>query len=160
MISDAAVILGQLTKLGCRVTAQGDTLRVEARRTVPAALLRAAREHKADLLELVATPAAPAPMDARRPDATSPLLLMPLDAFGHAGSPLEIRVSWWPQTLWFVPDERLAGLLEAEGISRGRIWTAGELMDLLAVRDQPAVRMIAVAKLEFAGEVVEVRPRG
>jgi len=88
------------------------------------------------------------------------VLRMPLDQFCRAGHPLEIRVTWWPQTIWFVPDEHHAALLEGEGVSRGRIWTAGELMDLLAVRDQPAARMVAIAKLEFAGEVMEVRPRG
>jgi hypothetical protein len=154
MTSDAATILGQLTKLGCRVTARGDTLRVEASGVVPADLLQAAREHKADLLELVAG----GPLSA---GAVHPLLLLPLDAFAAQGQPIEIRVPWWAQTLWFVPDESHARRLEAEGVSRGRIWTAGELSDLLGVRDQPrAARMVAIAKLEFGGEVVEVRLRG
>jgi hypothetical protein len=91
---------------------------------------------------------------------TLPALRMPLDQFSRAGHPLEIRVPWWPQTLWFVPDEPHASLLEAEGVSRGRIWTAGELMDLLTIRNQPAARLAAIAKLEFGGDVVEVRPRG
>ena len=53
MSSDAEAILGRLTKLGCRVIAQGDRLRVEAHGAVPVDLLQAAREHKADLLELL-----------------------------------------------------------------------------------------------------------
>ena len=153
MTSDAAAILGQLTKLGCRVTARGDTLRVEASGVVPPDLLQAARAHKADLLELVAGGAPSA-------GVVHPLLLLPLDEFAHRGQPIEIRVPWWPLSLWFVPGEPDARLLEAEGVSRGRIWTAGELMDVLAIRDQPAARMVAIAKLEFAGDVVEVRPRG
>lgn len=88
------------------------------------------------------------------------VLRMPVDQFCQTGGPLEIRVAWWPQTLWFVPDESHARRLEAEDVSRGRIWTARELIDLLGVRDQPAARMVAIAKLEFGGEVVEVRPRG
>ena len=158
MTSDAAAILGQLTKLGCRVTAWGDKLRVEASGEVPADLLQAAREHKADLLELVA--GAPPSPPGSRVGSVHPLLLLPLDAFAAHGQPLEIRVPWWAQTLWFVPDELHALRLGAEGVSRGRIWTAGELMDLLTVRDQPAARMAAIAKLEFNGEVVEVRPHG
>ncbi len=158
MISDAAAILGQLTKLGCRVTARGDTLRVEASGAVPAELLQAAREHKADLLELVA--GAPPIPPGTHAGSVHPLLLLPLDAFAAHGQPIEVRVPWWAQTLWFVPDEPHARRLEAEGVSRGRIWTAGELMDLLTIRDQPAARMAAIAKLEFGGDVVEVRPRG
>jgi hypothetical protein len=150
MISDARAILGQLTKLGCRVTAWGDKLRVEASGAVPADLLQAARAHKADLLELVTAGAG----------IVHPLLLLPLDTFAAHGQPIEVRVPWWAQTLWFVPDEPHARRLEAEGVSRGRIWTAGELMDLLTIRDQPAARMAAIAKLEFGGDVVEVRPRG
>jgi hypothetical protein len=89
-----------------------------------------------------------------------PVLRMRLDEFFDRGQPLEVRVPWWPQTLWFVPDEPHARILEAEGVSRGRIWTAGELMDLLAVPGTPNVCLLALAKLEFAGDVVEVRPRG
>lgn len=46
-------------------------------------------------------------------------------------------------------------------MSRGRVWTAGELADLLAIPDltREQVTIIALARLEFAGEVVEVRPR-
>lgn len=153
MISDVEAILSRLTALGCRVTAQGATLRVEASGPVPEDLLQAARAHKAALLELVAG----GPPSA---GVVHPLLLLPLDEFAHRGQPIEIRVPWWPLTLWLVPDERHARLLEAEGVSRGRIWTAGELIDMLAVPDQPSARMVAIAKLEFGGEVVEVRPRG
>jgi hypothetical protein len=131
-----------------------DKLRVEANGAVPADLLQAARDHKADLLELLAA----TPLGASGP--VHALLLMRLDTFAAHGQPIEIRVPWWTQTLWFVPDEPHARHLEAEGVSRGRIWTAGELMDLLTVRDQPAARMAAIAKLEFDGEVTEVRPRG
>src|SRR5258705_511045 len=95
MISDAAAILGQLTKLGCPVTARGDTLRVEASGAVPAELLQAAREHKADLLELVA--GAPPIPPGTHAGSVHPLLLLPLDAFAAHGQPIEVRVPWWAQ---------------------------------------------------------------
>jgi hypothetical protein len=62
--------------------------------------------------------------------------------------------------LWFVPDERDATALGRGGVSRGRVWTAGELAALMAL---PAltpeiVRRIALAKRSVAGDIVEVRP--
>jgi hypothetical protein len=71
---------------------------------------------------------------------------------------LEVRVSWLPVTLWFVPDEVAAEALVTEGVSRGRVWTAHELVDLLRIPDltKAGVRTVAMAKLEFLGEVVRV----
>ena len=80
-------------------------------------------------------------------------------AFATSGAPIEITVPWWAHTLWFVPDERHAALLQAEGVSRGRIWTAYELTDLLRGPDAASARLAAFVKLEFDGEVVEVRAR-
>jgi len=64
--------------------------------------------------------------------------------------------------------ENKAGLLERtssdyamltrEGLSRGRIWTALELMDLLGLTPEQ-VKTIARAKAEFAGEIVAVQSR-
>lgn len=87
------------------------------------------------------------------------VLGMPLDVFSEQGVPLEIRVSWYGQTLWFVPSDRDAEALEREGISRGRIWTANELLDLLTVPNltADALRSVALAKLEFSGTAVAVR---
>ena len=89
------------------------------------------------------------------------LLGMPLDRFEREGCPLEVRVPWLPVTLWFIPTEADGDALAREGVSRGRIWTARELAALLAISgltaEQP--QTIARAKLEFGGEVVEVRPR-
>src|SRR5215467_8595269 len=53
MNSDARAILGRLSELGCRVTAQGGTLRLEVVAVLPADLLEAARAHKPDLLKLL-----------------------------------------------------------------------------------------------------------
>jgi hypothetical protein len=88
-------------------------------------------------------------------------LTMPLDVFAKEGQPLEIRVRWWPATLWLVPDLRHAEALRSEGVDRGRVWTAAELSMLL---DGPsptpaALRLVMVARREFQGEVVGSRPR-
>ncbi len=89
------------------------------------------------------------------------LLGMPLDGFEREGCPIEVLVGWLGTTLWLVPGEADAEALAREGVNRGRIWTARELADLLAISgltgEQP--QTIAQAKLEFGGEVVEVRPR-
>ncbi len=89
------------------------------------------------------------------------LLGLPLDRFEQEGCPLEVLVPWLPVTLWFVPAEADAKTLAREGVSRGRIWTAGELIDFLAIPgltpDQ--VKTVALAKAALNGEVAEVRPR-
>jgi len=49
----------------------------------------------------------------------------------------------------------------AEGISRGRIWTAAELKMLMDIgsRAADAVKTVTRAKLEMDGEIVEIRSR-
>jgi len=86
---------------------------------------------------------------------------MALDEYGRAGAPLEVRVPWFPVTLWFVPDARHLDALVKEGVSRGRIWLAAELTDLLAGPELALeeVRTIALTKVFFGGEVVDVRRR-
>ena len=51
--------------------------------------------------------------------------------------------------------------LMAEGIRRGRIWTADELLQFMAITDRtPAmVQRLAHAKLEMDGEIVDARRR-
>ncbi len=104
-------------------------------------------------------------MEARLKGRDGPLIArllgLPLDRFEREGSPLEIRVPWLAETLWFVPRHGDAEALAKGGISRGRIWTARELKDLLTIIGLTAeeLQTIARAKLEFGGEVVEVRPR-
>ncbi len=89
-----------------------------------------------------------------------PYLDMSLDEFRAQGALMEVRVRWLPVTLWFVPSEADSEALAQEGVSRGRIWTARELMDLLAIPGPTSehARTVAFAKLTFGGEVVEVRP--
>jgi len=89
------------------------------------------------------------------------LLSMPLGVFAREGQLLEVRVPYLAQTLWFVPGESDAEGLTQEGISRGRIWTARELADLLSCAGLSPnhVKAVALAKIELGGDVVEVRRR-
>jgi hypothetical protein len=142
---------------GLTLEPAGDRLRVRPRERLTPELRAALTERKAEVLALLSAPSRPEP-PVPSPDA---LLSLPLPRFAEAGHSLAVRVSWWSEPLWFVPTEVDAAALGAEGISRGRIWTACELLDLLAVpgmtRDQ--ARTVARAKLEFGGEVTGVRPR-
>ncbi len=86
------------------------------------------------------------------------ILAMPLDQFAREGSLLEVRVPWLDVTLWFVPEERNADALVREDVSRGRVWTATEVMDVMAIseRTSEALRTIALAKLTFDGDIAAV----
>jgi hypothetical protein len=96
------------------------------------------------------------------PKTLASILTMPLDQYAREGSPLEVRVPGLVSAmLWFVADARHAESLVTEGISRGRIWTAHELMDLMTLRalTPEQVSLIAMTKLVFDGSLEEVRPR-
>jgi hypothetical protein len=102
------------------------------------------------------------------PDGTGPnatvlaqLMGMPLDLFAREGELLEVRVPYLAQTLWFVPGESDAEGLTQQGVSRGRIWTARELADLLSCAGLGSdhVKAVALAKIELGGDVVGVRWR-
>jgi hypothetical protein len=70
----------------------------------------------------------------------------------------KVRVAWHAQTLWFVPEERDAETLVRDGVSRGRVWTAAELMDVMAISGltREAVQTIAMGKLTFDGDIAAV----
>ncbi|MBI3455461.1 MAG: hypothetical protein HY002_06710 [Candidatus Rokubacteria bacterium] len=105
--------------------------------------------------------AIPGPLEPERhePPPWAPLLALPLPDFAKAGQSLEVRVAWWPEPLWFVPDESAAEGLVAEGISRGVIWTARELLDLLALSPTPeTAQTIARARAAFDGEILDLQP--
>jgi hypothetical protein len=93
------------------------------------------------------------------PSDETRLLGLPLDVFAAAGEMIEVRVPWWSEPLWFVPGETAVEALVREGISRGRIWTAGELADLLSVPNvtKATARTVAAAKLAVDGDVTGVR---
>lgn len=113
--------------------------------------------YHAILQRLGVEPARPTPDAA----VVRQILAMPLDRFSDKGCSVEVQVPWLEASLWFVPGEADAEALAREGISRGRVWTALELANLLTISglapDQ--AKTIARAKLELAGEVVDVRPR-
>jgi hypothetical protein len=88
----------------------------------------------------------------------TPILAMPLDEFASHGKLLEVRVSWLNVTLWFVPEERDAESLVRDGVSRGRMWTAAELMDVMTINERTSeeLQAIALVKLAFDGDIAEV----
>jgi hypothetical protein len=86
----------------------------------------------------------------------SPLIAMPLDVFARNGQWLEVRVPWVKVTLWFVPEERDAETLGGEGVHRGRVWTARELIGVMAITGRSeALPSITLAKLTFDGDIAE-----
>jgi hypothetical protein len=88
-------------------------------------------------------------------------LAMPLATFASHGACIEVRVPWLVPTVWLVPTDRdVAGLMHA-GVSRGRIWTAHELRQLLALGTMtpPDAQTLAKTKLALDGSIEEVRPR-
>ena len=91
----------------------------------------------------------------------SETLTMPLDRFAREGQLLEVRVPELDVTVWFGPEERDAEALGREGVSRGRVWTARELIALMVLPDPTPeiVQRLALAKREFVGDIVEVRRR-
>lgn len=108
-------------------------------------------------------PASPSELPPARKsegEANSPphhFLVMSLDTFEQRGAMLEVAVPWLDKTLWFVPGEADVETLMKEGVSRGRIWTAKELMDLLAIPDLTKERVAKVAQVKviFGGTVTD-----
>lgn len=162
------VALSRLRQLGVTLTPAGDRIRCRPASIVPSELLDILKQHKGELLHLLAAEAGDGVVQTTAADlggvpvlVPADLLGMPLDVFAREGQPLEVRVPWAPVTLWFCPDARHAEILVSNGVSRGRIWTAAELMDLLSPADlaPEAARVFALAKLEFDGDVVAVGRR-
>jgi hypothetical protein len=147
----AEELLAELRARGATVTTVAGRLRVEAPKGALTPDLRTALEaRRGDLLKALG--GGPAP-------AVEQLLALPLDRFAEARQLLQVHVRWWPESLWFVPSSADAEDLRREGVSRGRVWTARELADLLAIPglSRDAILTAAQAKLAFGGEVVGVR---
>jgi len=102
------------------------------------------------------------PGDAGFATTVASLIGTPLDVFETQGASLDVRVPWWPETLWFVPTTNVAERLGAGGIARHRIWTAGELLQLLSGIPLASETLTAlmVTRREFGGEVVGILPIG
>lgn len=93
--------------------------------------------------------------------AAADLLAMSLDRFVREGQLVEVRVPWLEITLWFVPEERDAEMLGREGVKRGRVWTARELLAVMTLpaRTPATVRTLALAKVELDSDLVDVQPK-
>lgn len=149
---DILTLLDEARAAGLSIRAEGGRLVIRGPRQAEPMALR--------LIEakpmVMAALARPAPMAG-----AIPFLAMSLDEFRARGALLEVRVPWLPVTLWMVPTERDVAVLMREGVTRGRIWTAAELMNLMAIagRTSDVVQTITHAKLEMDGEITEVRRR-
>jgi hypothetical protein len=145
-VTDVAELVGTLRTRGVILRPDGDLLRIRPASMVSSDEKAALRVHKAEVLALL-----------RLDPEVGRVLGLPLDQLDRV---LEIRVPWWPDPLWFVPAEADAEILVHEGISRGRIWTAGELRDLLSIPGitKASARRVAEAKLAMDGDVTVVRP--
>lgn len=97
--------------------------------------------------------------DAGFAEPVAQLVAMPIDQYARKGAPLEVQVPWLSETVWFVADDRQAEVLALEGVSRGRVWTARELIELMALPDRTreVVQGLALAKRAVDGDIVEVR---
>ena len=87
------------------------------------------------------------------------VLDLPLSRFATEGQPLEARVPWWDETIWFVPGVGEAEELLRKGVSRGRIWTAAELRqiaDLDAMTDDD-LRSIGRIKAQFGASAIQAQ---
>jgi sulfur transfer protein SufE len=85
---------------------------------------------------------------------------MSLEQFARENSALEVRVPGCAETVWWVPNSRAAEQLMRQGISRGRIWTAQEL---LQVWEGPPLRQedaqtLARLKATLNCELSSIRP--
>jgi len=133
--------------------------------------LEALAEELAQGVSRTRRPVSPTPISGAPPERAgdqvtasvdlAKILAMPLDEFAREGQLLQVRVPWLDVTVWFLPGERDAEELGREGMSRGRIWTAGEIGALMALPDPTPeiVQRLALAKREFGGDIVEVRRR-
>ena len=145
---EGARLLTDLRRRGLQLLPAGDQLQIRPRKAVTNELRRTLQTHKEDLLRALS-------LEER-------ILRMPLDLFERQGCLIEVQVSWLPQTLWFVPGEKQVEVLTQRGISRGRIWTARELMFLwsLPSMDEKAVERLGLIKAQLDGEILSVDGSG
>ena len=85
---------------------------------------------------------------------------LPLGRLARLGVLIECAVPWAKKTLFLVPGPVVTEQLVGHGVSRGRIWTAAEVADLLlaGVTREDAVK-IAGTKVQFGGTVTGVARR-
>jgi hypothetical protein len=91
------------------------------------------------------------------PGLVESLLAQPAHAFG--GARFEVRVPWWPETLWLVPTRDDKTELARSRVGAHRVWTAAELGDVIAAVNPLTGDGGALtdALRAFGGAVVRVR---
>jgi hypothetical protein len=146
MTMPAALLVADLQARGVTLEPRGDRLAVRPVDRVTSGELEALKRHKPEVLALL-----------RRADSEVArvlgLRLPQLDRL------LEVRVPWLAVSLWFVPDPSAAEVLVGEGVSRGRIWTSSELIDLIGIPNitTASARRLAETKAAIDGEITAVR---
>jgi hypothetical protein len=144
-------LLTELRRHGFSLVPEGNQVRIAPRSLLTPQLREALLARKTGILEQLQREARVAQMS--------------LEQFQQTGFFLEVRVSWLPTTLWFVPSSEHADVLVKQGISRGRIWTAAELGMLWSLPERTRDRActIGTVKTELDGEVVsaeQIQPQG
>ena len=83
---------------------------------------------------------------------------LPLDAFGDQALILKVWAGILGQDIWFISGEAQVQILQERGVSRGEIFTARELTDLLKLfeRDAEKARLVLEAKRLFEGAIRKV----
>jgi TubC N-terminal docking domain len=143
-----AELVANLQARGVMLRPSGETLKIRPASRLTREELEILRAHKDEVLTLLhAVPVATSPPPpTSSPAEVARVLGLPLSQLDRM---LEVRVTWLPATLWFIPDEAAIEVLVAEGVSRGRIWTAGELLELMATptMTKTGAQGVALAKL-------------
>ncbi len=140
-----ATLLAELRRQKVRVELDGTSIRVSAPKGVVSNDHRdVLMFHKPELVE--------------RLRLESTLVNMTFPEFSKQHYSIELRVDWFDETIWIVPTTSAADELIREGICRGRIWTAAELIDLHSIDRLPKTeaRGIALLKAEFGLDILSV----
>ena len=92
--------------------------------------------------------------------AVTEFLDMTVEEFSRWDRAVEVAVPWLSETLWFVPRLDHVRFLVADGIRRGRIWTAGELADLLSIPaiSRSDIQNIGRLKVAFGAQILSAVP--
>ncbi len=147
MTTIARAVVELLRHQGASLAVDGDRLHIDGPRgALTPEIVEALRELKPELVAAIT--------DEQR------MLSLSLEEFERGHSSIEVSVPWLATTLWWVPRPEHVDELMAEGVARGRIWTARELTDLITLPGltQPDLVSLAHLKLEFDADVVAVAP--
>ncbi|MBZ5639929.1 MAG: hypothetical protein LAO51_14375 [Acidobacteriia bacterium] len=136
-MTQALVLVRELRRKGVTLALSGDRIVLDA----PSGAITP--EHRETLraakLELV-----------RVLEQEGQVLEMSLREFERCGYAVEATVPWLSETLWFVPRVEHIRVLMADGVRRGRIWTARELTDLLSISGMNPQDIAGFARLKAA----------